>query len=87
MTTTSAAPAKPIELKPIAVENLFILWHRKGNDPRPAPLYFSFEGSFDDAIKRGRRFCEETGIKFVYVKRFVTDLEEATSKVKSGYAF
>jgi len=58
------------------LENLHVLYYRQGSDPRSQHLNFSFQGTFKEAIARGRNFCEKMGWRFVKVEQFLTNLEE-----------
>lgn len=81
VTHSAPVPALPVVLK---LDEVYILYHRKGNDPRPAPLYFTYEGTLDDAIKRGMKFCQDAGIKFVFVRKFITNLDDSLARIKLG---
>lgn len=66
------------------LNQLYILWHRKGNDPRPAPAYFVFEGNLNDAIMAGRNYCNKVAIKFVRVSKFLLNFEDSLARYQRG---
>lgn len=59
---------------------LFILTYRFGSSAYPNTLYFEFVGSVpektnQEAIQRGRTFCETVGYRFHSVRPFISDLK------------
>lgn len=68
----------------VSIDKVYILYHRKGNDPRPAVLYFYFDGPFGEAINRGQDFCTKIGCRFVRVSKFLINLEDIEKRYAAG---
>ena len=66
--------SKPLTLAPL--ENIFVLYHLHGNNPRSQAIYFQHPGPFKVAIDRGRKFCEKMGWRFLKVESFLTNLDD-----------
>lgn len=58
------------------LETLHVLFYIHGNSRHIQNVNFSFNGTFKEAIARGRQFCERMGWKFIKVEPFLTNLEE-----------
>lgn len=71
--------ALPDEAK-AAKKNLFILQYRQKSNPHPLFKYFGHAGDFRSAIQRGKRHCDETGLVFIMVKPFMSDLDDDERK-------
>lgn len=69
-------PAAPAVLLPVNHDNTYVLWFRFGSNPHTQPKYFKYEGSFQDAIQRGRKHCELMSLRFIKVERFFSDFTE-----------
>jgi hypothetical protein len=54
---------------------LYVLWHRENSNPHPLSKYFWHEGDLRSAIARGKNHCEKMGIRFIFVRPFLSDLE------------
>jgi hypothetical protein len=66
---------KPGQVTAQSFSSLWKLFFKRGMNPR-AELVFSFKGSKDKAIKRGREFCLKCNFKFIHVEPFLVDLEQ-----------
>jgi hypothetical protein len=67
-----AVPAIPTDNK----KSLFVLLYRQKNNPYPMIKNFFHPGDFRSAIQRGKRHCDDTGLVFIMVKPFVSDLDD-----------
>ena len=62
------------------LENLYEMQYRQGMNPHPMTKKFHMvhTGTFQErlraAISRGRRHCEITGLRFISVRPFLSDL-------------
>jgi hypothetical protein len=84
MTTESDQEVKLFpDVKP-TLANLHILLLRRGNDPRPTPVYFAHDGDLNSAIAVGRSFCEKINARFVMVKPFVLNLNTGLKSFIGG---
>lgn len=71
--------AVPTPIKPDVLTNLWKLFFKAGMNPR-CELVFPFNGTKEDAIKRGREFCLRVNYKFIHVEPFLVDLDESEKK-------
>lgn len=56
--------------------DIYILYYRQGHNPYPMTKFFTFKGTLQKAIDRGRQHCEYITARFLRVEPFVHDLTE-----------
>lgn len=87
--------AAPIPGKPIALSNalsndsfkdLYVLhFIHKASSTHVQQKVFRGTGDFKDIVTRAKTHCENTGMRFVFVKPFISDFEEDEKKHRSSY--
>jgi hypothetical protein len=68
------------------LKNLYILFYRTGNNPRPLEKYFEIEnpaGDMREIINKCKDYCDQTGFRFVKVERFLSNMEDDIRKVRT----
>lgn len=75
-------PAKPLTLSPL--DTLHTLYYLHSNNPRSQSINFQYNGSFKEAINRGRTFCEKMGWRFLKVEPFLTDLDDREKRAAAA---
>ena len=77
MTPFSTESVEQVSAVPREVlTNLWKLFFKTGMNPR-AELIFPFNGTKEEAIKRGRAYCLNVNFKFIHVEPFLVDLDES----------
>lgn len=74
MSTTTAVT--PEVMKTLQADGLWKLYFKRGNNPRCEAI-FHFNGTKEQAIKRGQEHCFKMNYKFIHVEAFLVDLEKA----------
>ena len=74
-----ASPAPPGP----AVSNQWRLFYKRGGNPR-CELVFSLPGDIQDAIRRGRTYCQNMNFIFIHVEKFLHDLDEDERHFNNG---
>lgn len=73
----SATPGQPAPAPKSPRRELFLLFYRFGNVPSIQKAFDMPEGStLMEAIVRGREHCARMNYRFLYVQKFVHNLEE-----------
>jgi|SRR5690349_5235627 hypothetical protein len=75
-------PTKLTKAQTEVLGSLWKLYFKRGFNPR-AELVFAFNGSKDEAINRGRRFCIFMNYKFIHVEPFFVDLDDTEKHYKN----
>ena len=78
MTTSAIATSVSVKLP-------YMLYYRQGNNP--FPQFFVFHHESQDirrVVERAKKHCELMNLRFVNVKPFVVDLDEAETKAFGG---
>ena len=47
--------------------------------------YFKARGDFKDIVARAKFYCENVGVRFVYCRPFLSNLDEEEKKHKAAY--
>jgi hypothetical protein len=76
----------PAQVPISSLKNLYILFYRTGNNPRPLEKYFEISNPTSDmrmVINKCKDYCDQTGFRFVKVERFLSDMDEDILKVRT----
>lgn len=68
------------------LRDLFILYFRSRDNPRPSEKYFNIPAvtDFRDVITRCKEYCTNMGYRFVKVERFLSDMAEDEKKARQS---
>ncbi len=66
---------KPGSVDKSTLTSLWTMFFKRGMNPR-AQVVFPFNGTKDEAIKRGREHCLRMNFKFIHVEPFLVDLDQ-----------
>ena len=78
MSTATLSETEILRAAQVTAQSFSSLWKlffKRGMNPR-AELVFSFKGTKEEAIKRGREFCLRCNFKFIHVEPFLVDLDQ-----------
>jgi hypothetical protein len=60
---------------PDSIKNLYILFYRHGMNPH-CQKGFTNSGDIKAAVQRAQRHCEIMGYRYIFVRPFVSDIDE-----------
>lgn len=69
-------PIKNGSFTPIALQDLYILFYRKGQNPYPMQKNFVNKGGLSKAIDAGKNHCDRITARFLRVDPFIRDLSK-----------
>lgn len=80
-------PGKPLPLPPNdTFKDIYVLhFIHKASSTHVQQKVFRAVGDFKDIVTRAKMHCENTGIRFVFLKPFISDFEEDEKKHRSSY--
>jgi|HubBroStandDraft_3_1064219.scaffolds.fasta_scaffold140780_2 hypothetical protein len=72
--------------KEFNVKDLYILYFRSRDNPRPSEKYFEIQDvkDFRDVITRCKGYCTNMGYRFVKVEKFLSDMAEDERKARQS---
>ena len=74
------------EALPLTLKDLYILFYRTGNNPRPLEKYFEISNPAGDMrmiINKCKDYCDQTGFRFVKVERFLSSMDDDILKART----
>lgn len=75
MSVTDTTKVDPVAKLATDFKNMYILFYRHGMNPGCSKGFIS-NGDIKAAVQRAQRHCEIMGYRYIFVRPFVSDIDE-----------